>query len=731
MKIIPVTSENTELRQEFFQTLFGNETGFIGVALKRQRAKEFSQAYFSYPGEMPKFLEWINANLMGNDLYFCPQLLHERKRSKVGVKTCPNLWADLDDVDPEKVSPEPSILVETSPSRYHGYWLLETSANPSVAEDACRKLAYANGADSSGWDLSQLLRIPLTYNSKEQFAEDPPIISIVAFDPEKKYKIETFDSLQEAPGYDVVYEDFPKEEIAKLDPKEILERYEKKLIPSVTMLYSQEPKDDWSTALWALQCILLETGMTPEETFVVSWNAACNKYKRDERSMNDLWKEVRKASVITDAKMTATDEAPIRVGSLLSAEEKAKVREMPDYFVDRYIKWGKSRTDAAWQYHEAGAFVILSCVLAESIHLNTSFGRVIPNLWFAILGDTTLTRKSTAMDMAVELLLTVYDDCILATDGSIEGIFKGLAQRSGRTSLFWRDEFSGMLDSIQKKDYQSGMIEMLTKLYDGKYQKRMLSKDVYEVRDPIFVMFCGGIKSRLVELFTLDHITGGFMPRFVFIAAEADMTAFRPAGPANGQLRDVSTEMAKELMKIRENYDSDFVQTVGGQSVSTKREWEVQLTEEAWKRYNKMESDMVMAGVESDSPEFYTPVMDRLAKSGLKAAMLLAASRQNGKETGYVEVTLNDMLKAISYVDGWKEHSLYMVENASKTVSERTIDRAVELIRKGKDERSMIMKALRLDARQANLLFDTLEQRKLIVRTKYGRTEKLFPTTVK
>jgi len=85
-----------------------------------------------------------------------------------------------------------------------------------------------------------------------------------------------------------------------------------------------------------------------------------------------------------------------------------------------------------------------------------------------ILGTTTVTRKTSSMDLAMELIMDVDDEIVLATDGSIEGLLTSLSTRPGRPSIFLRDEFSGLLDQMTKKDYLSGMAELLTKLYDCK-----------------------------------------------------------------------------------------------------------------------------------------------------------------------------------------------------------------------------------------------------------------------
>jgi hypothetical protein len=724
MKIIAVTPENNTIRERFFEAVFGKSSGYLALASKT--SKSFKEAFFSYPKDLPKAIEWINRNLSNTDLYFCPHLLSRAQRKKEDVSICPCLWSDLDEIDPDKLSHKPSILLETSPDRYQGLWLLKEPLEPYKAEDLSRKLAYSNKADTSGWDLTQYLRIPLTYNEKRALPGDKPIVTILRQDTKIRYKPEQFSELQDAPEFKRVDRPFPEDKIAEIDPDKVLEKNARKLLPNVFTMYQQAPDSDWSRTLWALQCALLEAGLSVEETFVIAWNSATNKYRRDNRGKLDLWREVLKAQAATSFRHE-TEEPPIEPGDLLTDEERKVVKGLAPTFVERYTEWGRTRSDAASQYHEAGAFTILSALLSEGLVLPTSFGNLIPNLWFMILGDTTLTRKTTAMEMAIEMIQLVYEEAVVATDGSIEGILTAMAARPHQGSVFYRDEFSGLLDAMRKRDYYTGMMEALTKLYDGKYQKRVLRKDTIEIRDPIFVMLCGGIKSRIIELLDTEHIISGFIPRFIFIVADPDMASFRPAGPNNPELKQMSARLVDKIARLKESYSSTVITMVGEQNVETKKTWEAVLSPEAWDRYNAMEKQLVEAGVNSDAPEIYTPTMDRLAKSGLKAAMLLAASRQEPKEKGHVAVELRDVLHAISYVEGWKEHSIYVIQNAGKTVSEKRIDRAYDLIKRGRDDRGALMRSMHLNSREADLLLDTMEQRGMIVRTKYRKSEKFQP----
>jgi hypothetical protein len=99
-------------------------------------------------------------------LYFCPTPLTTDSRRKEKVKGSCWLWADLDAADPRRIEPRPTIAWQTSPGRYAALWRVLGRRQPARIENANRALAYRIGADKSGWDLSQVLRLPHTRNYK-------------------------------------------------------------------------------------------------------------------------------------------------------------------------------------------------------------------------------------------------------------------------------------------------------------------------------------------------------------------------------------------------------------------------------------------------------------------------------------------------------------------------------------------------------------------------------------
>lgn len=717
--------ENTqEQRYSFFRLIFGeHETGYVCIAYKSHLSNSMEEKFFHYPTQLEDMCKDIDRrSLTLTHVYFCPQLLDSAgKRRKENVIKCPVLWADLDTCNPQLLQVPASIVVQSSKGRWQAFWRLEEALKPLDAEMLCMKIAYFhadNGADKSGWDLTQLMRVPYTPNYKYGDLETAPIVVVTTI-AESLYRpsdfncYPTYDALKFVDDPIPIPADLPQEE-----PLDIMQRYRRSMNPIAFYLYGEEPSDneDWSKIQWKLAKLCSEAGMTPEETFIIVRGSKCNKYARDRRPESDLWIEIKKVYV-KEVESHNLIPTPTAVIPNIISDEEVKQAQARETFVERYIKWASDLTDAAPQYHQAGAFVILSGILSGSITLNTSFGTIIPNLWFMILADTTLTRKSTAMDISMELLSDVSPDAIMATDGTPEGILTALKDRPKQPSIYFRDEFTGLLDAMTTKDYMAGMAEQFTKLYDGKQIKRLLRKEEIRINDPRFIMFTGGVKTKTQNLLTEEHVNSGFIPRFIFITAVADRSRVRPVGPPININLEAKAKIRDELIDINFKYNSPrmIVMPDGKTTAHLKPDFEVVLTPQAWQRYNDLEETLTNAALDTGLPHL-TPVYDRLAKSTLKAAILIAASEANG-EHDQITVELEHIIHAIYYCRHWHVYASEIVNGVGKSQDERTIDQIVKFVEESGSigvGRSDIMRKFRLDSRRAELLLTTINQRRLL-----------------
>lgn len=718
-------------RETFLRLVFEKGSGYFCIAYgsKDRNPKKFREEFFSFPDEIPQALELVNKVVVGHNVWFCPHLFATRKRVKSNVAYTPCSWSDLDTCEPKALFVQPTITLESSPGRYQALWMYETAPAPDEAENVSQRIAYAHaedGADRSGWDLTQLLRMPYTYNYKYA---STPTVKIVDIN-RKLYRLKDFDTdYDQVAHYSPV--DIPMPDVSDIDADELMDKQRLQISPTIWRLY-QEPLpegESWSEPLWKLMMYLFEAGFGSEQVFAVAQQAKCNKYEKRGAPLEQLWKDVCRARNNFQAQQQG-DTQTTGAFRLVSDEERTAVLSQ-DSFVERYISWAKELGDAAPQYHQAGAFIALSALLAGAVQLPTSFGTIKPNLWFMILADTTLTRKSTAMDIAMDLVMEIDPDSIMATDGSLEGMLTSLSTRPGRPSVFLRDEFSGLLESITRKDYYAGMPEMLTKLYDGKMQKRILRKESIDVRDPCFLIFAGGIKNKITSLLSFEHVSSGFMPRFVFITAESDITRVKPLGPPTDWTDNNRAAIFQELQDLYDFYSNqETVMRITGSTIDIRQEkkFNAQLTPEAWRRYNEMEAAMLALGMASQRPDIMTPVYDRLSKSILKASVLLAASREKQDP---VVVELADVVRAMVYGEQWQVFAKDVMDNVGMGTAERQLDNIVNAVtRRPGISRSALMQNHHLDARAANAIFETLEQRGLIVRVRKGRTENLWPSTI-
>lgn len=719
-----------DVRKGFFRSALGRASGWFCITtLTRGAAKRMNEHWYHIPEQFDQMLDEFDDIARGeHDVYFCPHTFRSKSRTADNVLCCPTVWADLDECRPDDVTPSPTLSWETSPGRFQALWALDDiTLDPLDVENLSKRFAYyyaEQGCDRSGWDLTQLLRVPTTRNYKYLDTDvgfdsaSAPVEVVLLGTQLSWYRLDEFAHLPPVAGVSHSALPYP-EEVPSATGRELMDSFRAKLPVAAFEAHDNVPTGDWSRTLFKLEMYCLEAGMTPEQTLKVALDSKCNKFARDGLGSEYVWTDVCRAIAQHDKHVHQHDVVSPIEDKLLTDEEYERVAGIRT-FVEEYIDWASALGDAATQYHQGGAFIILSSLLAGNVSLPTAFGRIVPNLWFMILADTTLTRKSTAMDIATDLLIEVDSDIVMATDGSIEGLMQGLSTRPGRPSIFLRDEFSGLLEQITKKDYYAGMAEVLTKLYDGKLQKRMLRKETIEVRDPVLIVFAGGIRTRVQQLLKFDHISSGFIPRFLFLTAESDASRVRPLGPPTELDTSGREELIDQMTELYNFYHAPAMTVLGnGTQIPSQKKVDARLTQEAWDRYNIFERQMLDAGLKTERPELMTPLFDRLAKSTLKASVLLSAAR---KLQDAVEITIEDILLAIRYAGEWRDYAIDVVNGVGKSVAENQLETVMDNIKRSPGvSRSRLMRNYHLTAREADAIFSTLEQRGLVSINKQGR----------
>lgn len=699
--------------RDFLELVFGDNEGYLFISSKSDPASREVDLHkpFKYPENLNTAVTYIKMR-EDEDLYFSPMLYKVPRRKAISVCATPVLYADTDTFDPAGYLVQPSINIVSSPGHLASLWLLDDKYSAEQVQAASRAIAMTHarkengkqvGVDPSGWDLTQLLRLPPSTNLKYRV-------------------VNKTGTGQEYPDYTEAYPVTLGESTGNVySLAEITEAYDPSKLPAITVssdspiptdlpdvasvlrrvtasprlskLYNVDPKpgQDWSDTMYRFVSELFREGFTPEEVLVIGWQVEkFNKFRRDDRPIEDFWQyDVLKAYADPENRPRATtDREPVDVEphrpkdeglhkavelALLTEEERGMLTRT---FVDDYSDWAASKTDAPVAYHIASAFTILSCILGEWGIGDPQFGDLRLGLFFVVMGETTDTRKSTARNKMKEILrLTEVGDFhyILTSDATSEALIDTLADRAHQSSLYDRDEAQQLIEDIKGgKGYLKGFFEALNLLYDGRSPGRLrMGKQTQET--PVnFVQYLMGIRSQIQDNLEKKDFASGWGPRNIWVRGEAP-----PRTRENSRLRQGSREsrgvdtvkhgLVKALTEAR-NYWS----TYKGNTREDPRRFYFE--EDAWIKATDFEWDLKEYFRDHPRYDVLKACFERLTINVMKVAILFAMMAKRD------EVSMVDVLNARYYAAQWVEDLVIVVEGVNESIEQRNIDRLSQFI---------------------------------------------------
>jgi len=283
--------------------VWGKQKGVVFISTKDRRRNSWRDHSFHWPEDKDKIADFVDKVGDDRDVYWAPAVFKGKikkdgypSRSKKDVKNLRYLYADLDTVHPSKCFIKPSIAWESSPGRYQAVWLLTRPVRPKDHETLNQRMTYAIGADKSGWDLTQVLRVPGTLNHK--YVERPMVRVMwsrkIYYDPQ-----ELADSLPEIRSSEGI--DMDEVDIELEDLRELVWVY-KGIIGDkmMRMLFTPDSaiqEGERSDRLWELECRLLEAGVPVADVIriikVCPWNKFKGRRDEDKRILIEVLKAER------------------------------------------------------------------------------------------------------------------------------------------------------------------------------------------------------------------------------------------------------------------------------------------------------------------------------------------------------------------------------------------------------------------------------------------------------
>jgi len=184
-------------------------------------------------------------------------------------------------------------------------------------------------------------------------------------------------------------------------------------------------------------------------------------------------------------------------------------------FIEAYVKYASSLTDAPKLYHKALAYSLLSCCVGRT-RINISPEAKYPNIWLIEVGLSGVTRKTVSKNLALSVLPDHVN--ILPGDFSPEAFLDMLQNYD--EGVIVRDEFSGFLAQC-RKDYMASTKELFAILYDcpDNYERTFKSGQV-KLENVFFNLISATTPTGFTKYASISDFLTGFLSRFLIVYGE-------------------------------------------------------------------------------------------------------------------------------------------------------------------------------------------------------------------
>lgn len=651
--------------------VWANQTGWVSVPARR--GERWYERWYEWPGDKADIESWLVSANEEADVYWSP-LVYPRP-SRREAASCSSLWAwaDFDEVDPQRLTPAPSVLWATSPGRYQGLYRLAQPSPAKELEQINRAIALATGGDPSGWDAGQVLRVPGSKNHKYEGSPKGKLIAARKL----VYRANDFQSwiAQLPPPPAALTAPTPTGDFAG-----VLMQYQHQL-PSDAIELLLWPREEVvqgerSHNLWVLIRLLVGAGLPFEAVYVLAqgspWNKFAGRHDEDKR----LRQEISKAqSAAVETAVTEEEEITPQEEAEVAPQEPPKPLRHKDYpmtfahgsWLDRYMRIATAIAPATpKKFHVIYALGLLSAACGRDFRLSEANQTFMPSFWSLIISP-----PGGGKGQALEFAQKVWAASALSPEiGSMdkwtpEGLDEQLTESPRHQVLLLSDEI-GWFFKEARREHMASAEQQLAKLYDGRGWRRRTKKYIVDLPDA-YVTLIGGLQPGIFRRYvTSEHIESGLMRR-LFLCYDPDIAPFvekREGWDYQEEIQQLGQELAEIHRVICSPPPSEALTCKGREVIATPERMQADIGHEAywfWKSYQRR-----MYELASKEPELGGVHMER-GVYALKIAMLLAvAERFHDVRLGGLEVREDDLRRAVAMLETeWRntQHVVKLIGN--------------------------------------------------------------------
>lgn len=371
-----------------------------------------------------------------------------------------------------------------------------------------------------------------------------------------------------------------------------------------------------------------------------------------------------------------------------------------DHFISQFVAYADRMSDGYKEYKILGAFWLLSSIVSRKpkIDLATSVDGIHLNIWTTCLGLSSISRKTTIIDMARHFLAYALGKPITDTDYSLEGYLESLSQEPIKFMV--NDEVSTTYQKMGQK-YNAGYFEFECKIYDGSSQNKRLAsggkrdQKTFDIKDPYVTKLTASTFTKFKRSITVPDFDSGFGYRFVYAAPTYEFNQ-RPLRLTTDEDITARSELEKRTALLVRLFRDMPPFTMG-------------IEPEAMQFYIDTDIDVNKQLAKAPNQEFLASVWSRYGIYILKFAALI----EIGKSTALSKITLESMKIAASMVLDYFLPTICDVYNLlTVDPTNNMIDRIIEALKasNGICAHSDLLRKTKLKSRDFKELIETMRE---------------------
>lgn len=390
-------------------------------------------------------------------------------------------------------------------------------------------------------------------------------------------------------------------------------------------------------------------------------------------------------------------QAAFQADADLAAAKRRLGEALPDDgWLGEYVRACVPLTDAPVEFHLATGLGALAAAIGNRSWADAWGQRTYPHLWIVLVAASSFWRKSTSINLAEGLLRDAVPEACYPNDFSREKFLRVLeGQPWGLLTL---KEFGSFL-AVAGKDYNSGLKEALTELYDGPSTfKRSLQSGDVTVSSPAITILGASTLDWLESKVSTNDLGSGFIPRFVFVTAAEKASLKGMTGAMDAGARE---RLVSGLRRIADR---------GPSAAVFDQEAKEQL--DTWMYGWEAEASQVAHSVDVSS------FANRLQTAAVKLSILYSLSTEaDVVGVNVVRVGPEAVTRAITYARLLYRNVTSLVDEQIATSRTHQVQRQIQRIARGKGTSwSTLLRLMHMNARELRPYVETMVETGELVR---------------